>query len=113
MVATACSRDQRLSPDSRSVTVPGWTFSKRIPGKLTRVSYSAVTSYLGFEPSQDEYKVMGLASFGYRALSLVIYCGPRPMGMRSICPAASARRILRSEKMNLFTVRASTRLACS
>ncbi len=28
------------------------------------VFYSAVTSYLGFQPSQDEYKVMGLAAYG-------------------------------------------------
>jgi carbamoyltransferase len=34
------------------------------------VFYSAVTSYLGFEPSQDEYKVMGLASFGSPGVDL-------------------------------------------
>ena len=34
------------------------------------VFYSAVTSYLGFDPSQDEYKVMGLASFGSPGVDL-------------------------------------------
>jgi carbamoyltransferase len=44
------------------------------------VFYSAVTSYLGFEPSQDEYKVMGLASFGSPGIDLSHLLQPTAYG---------------------------------
>jgi len=44
------------------------------------VFYSAVTSYLGFEPSQDEYKVMGLASFGSPGVDLTHLLQPTAYG---------------------------------
>jgi carbamoyltransferase len=38
--------------------------------------YSAMTSFLGFKPNEDEYKVMGLAPYGKNTFDLSFFCKP-------------------------------------
>jgi carbamoyltransferase len=50
---------------------------KKIPAKNSLGAfYSAMTSFLGFKPNEDEYKVMGLAPYGKNTFDLSFFCKP-------------------------------------
>ena len=44
------------------------------------IFYSTITSFLGFRPGEDEYKVMGLAPYGSPVMDLSFFCKPIPEG---------------------------------
>jgi carbamoyltransferase len=44
------------------------------------VFYATMTSFLGFKPGEDEYKVMGLAPYGNPAIDLSFFCRPAEGG---------------------------------
>ncbi len=44
------------------------------------VFYATMTSFLGFKPGEDEYKVMGLAPYGIPNIDLSFFCRPDPRG---------------------------------
>ena len=44
------------------------------------VFYGTMTSFLGFKPGEDEYKVMGLAPYGKADVDLSFFCRPAPSG---------------------------------
>lgn len=51
---------------------------KKIPASNSLGAfYSAMTSFLGFKPNEDEYKVMGLAPYGKNTFDLSFFCKPR------------------------------------
>ena len=47
------------------------------------VFYATMTSFLGFKPGEDEYKVMGLAPYGQPNIDLSFFCRPTPEGYLS------------------------------
>lgn len=47
------------------------------------VFYATMTSFLGFKPGEDEYKVMGLAPYGKPVIDLSFFCSPTPDGYSS------------------------------
>jgi len=44
------------------------------------VFYATMTSFLGFKPGEDEYKVMGLAPYGAASVDLSFFCKPTTSG---------------------------------
>ncbi len=44
------------------------------------VYYAAMTSFLGFKPGEDEYKVMGLAPYGEPDIDMSFFCRPSAEG---------------------------------
>lgn len=54
---------------------------KKLPIKSSLgLFYATMTSYLGFKPGEDEYKVMGLASYGKPVYDLSFFCRPTEEG---------------------------------
>ncbi len=50
---------------------------KKIPAKNSLgIFYTAMTSYLGFKPGEDEFKVMGLAPYGKNLIDLSFFLKP-------------------------------------
>jgi carbamoyltransferase len=47
------------------------------------VFYATMTSFLGFRPGEDEYKVMGLAPYGTPNIDLSFFCKPTSEGFYS------------------------------
>ena len=47
------------------------------------VFYATMTSFLGFKPGEDEYKVMGLAPYGKPNVDLSFFCRATPDGYQS------------------------------
>ena len=44
------------------------------------IFYATMTSFLGFKPGEDEYKVMGLAPYGKPNIDLSFFCQPTESG---------------------------------
>lgn len=54
---------------------------RKIPAKNSLgVFYSTMTSFLGFRPNEDEYKVMGLAPYGKNNINLNFFLKPSKYG---------------------------------
>ena len=52
-----------------------------LPGENSLgVFYATMTSFLGFKPGEDEYKVMGLAPYGIPSIDLSFFCRPTKEG---------------------------------
>lgn len=59
----------------------GITILETIPANNSLgIFYSTMTSFLGFRPGEDEYKVMGLAPYGNPSIDLSFFCKPVPEG---------------------------------
>lgn len=59
----------------------GITILETIPASNSLgIFYSTMTSFLGFRPGEDEYKVMGLAPYGNPLIDLSFFCKPSPEG---------------------------------
>jgi carbamoyltransferase len=56
------------------------------------VFYATMTSFLGFRPGEDEYKVMGLAPYGKANVDLTFFCRPASNGYISDVTYFRSRR---------------------
>ncbi len=64
-----------------------------IPGENSLgVFYATMTSFLGFKPGEDEYKVMGLAPYGKPEIDLSFFCRPTESGFASDASYFRSRR---------------------